>query len=151
MTEKTQSQIQRMLQKVAHKFPQTEEPSVMTDIHVRINQETGDVMAFDDDDNEITRIVVDEWIDKKEDDDEFYAEATAVFRQVLLQPVDDNKMYGNTFNIMMPYCFVLEDELGEHIDELFISDNDDTIIIGDSFMEGLDKDLDDFMKHLFEE
>ena len=151
MTEKTQSQIQRMLQKVAHKFPQTEEPSVMTDIHVRINQETGDVMAFDDDDNEITRIVVDEWIDKKEDDDEFYAVATAVFRQVLLQPVDDNKMYGNTFNIMMPYCFVLEDELGEHIDELFISDNDDTIIIGDSFMEGLDKDLDDFMKHLFEE
>ena len=31
----------------------------MTDLHLRVNQETGDVMVFDDDDNEITRIVVD--------------------------------------------------------------------------------------------
>jgi hypothetical protein len=34
---------------------------------------------------------------------------------------------------------------------LFIADTDDTIIIGGAFMENLEKDLDDFMKHLMED
>ena len=48
MAEKIQSQLSRMLNKVSQKFPQAEEPTVMTDIHIRINQETGDVMVYDD-------------------------------------------------------------------------------------------------------
>ena len=72
MTEKIQSQLLRMLNKVSQKFPQVEEPTVMTDIHIRINQETGDVMVFNDDEQEITRIVVDEWIDNQEDEKQFY-------------------------------------------------------------------------------
>ena len=60
MAEKIQSQLSRMLNKVSQKFPQAEEPTVMTDIHIRINQETGDVMVYNDDEQEITRIVVDE-------------------------------------------------------------------------------------------
>lgn len=143
MTEKTQSQLVRMLGKVAQKFPQVVEPAIMTDIHLRVNQETGDVMAFDDDDKEITRIVVDEWIDNTDDDAVFYQAVANELRQLL-----HKDGFGASLGIMMPYSFVLETETGEHIDELFIADTDDTIIIGGSFMENLEKDLDDFLSHL---
>lgn len=150
MAEKIQSQLLRMLQKVSQKFPQDKEPDVMTDIHLRINQDTGDLMAFDDDDNELTRIVVEEWIDKKEDDGEFYQEVTSSLRQVLMSDNDNGVPVGSSLNIILPYCFVLENELGEHIDELYIADNDDTIIIGEPFMEGLNEELEDFFKKLME-
>ena len=146
MAEKIQSQLSRMLNKVSQKFPQAEEPTVMTDIHIRINQETGDVMVYNDDEQEITRIVVDEWIDNQEDEELFYQKAAKVLRQLLLKDG-----FGSSMGIIMPYSFVLEKETGEHIDELFIADTDDTIIIGGAFMENLEKDLDDFMKHLMED
>lgn len=146
MTDKTQSQLMRMLGKVAQKFPHVEEPAVMTDLHLRVNQETGDVMAFDDDDKEITRIVVEEWIGNTEDDNIFYKEVANAIRHQLLS---DN--FGASLGIIMPYSFVLETETGEHIEELFVADTDDTIIIGGAFMENLEKDLDDFLHHLMDE
>lgn len=146
MTEKIQSQLLRMLNKIAQKFPQVEDPTVMTDIHIRLNQETGDVMVFDDDEKEVTRIVVDEWIDNQEDEKIFYQKAAKGLRQLLLADG-----FGSSMGIIMPYSFVLETETGEHKDELFIADTDDTIIIGGAFMENLEKDLDDFMKHLMED
>ena len=39
----------------------------MTDIHLRVSQDSGDLMAFDDSDDEITRCVIDQWIDNKSD------------------------------------------------------------------------------------
>ena len=81
MAEKIQSQLSRMLNKVSQKFPQVEEPTVMTDIHIRINQETGDVMVYNDDEQEITRIVVDEWIDNQEDEKLFYQKAAKTLRE----------------------------------------------------------------------
>ena len=49
--EQTLQQIERAIRKVADKFPPVEEPTVLTDIHLRVNQETGELLAFDDDDN----------------------------------------------------------------------------------------------------
>ena len=118
----------------------------MTDLHLRVNQETGDVMVFDDDDKEITRIVVEEWIGNTEDDNIFYKEVANAIRHQLLS---DN--FGASLGIIMPYSFVLETETGEHIEELFVADTDDTIIIGGAFMENLEKDLDDFLHHLMDE
>lgn len=151
MTEKTQTQIMRMLQKVTQKFPQGEEPTVMTDIHIRANQETGDLMVFDDDDKELTRIVVDEWIENKDDDVVFYENVTKSLRNALMQPVSEDLVMGSMPNIIMPFCYVLENEVGEHIEELYIADNEETIIIGAPFMEGLDDELNEFMRHLMEE
>ena len=58
--EQTTIQVDRFLRKVIQKFTSDKEPSVFTDIHVRISPENGDMMAFDDDDNEITRCVVED-------------------------------------------------------------------------------------------
>lgn len=139
--EQTKQQIERFLRKIAQKFSTTEAPTTMTDIHLRVSQFTGDLMAFNDDGEEITRCVVEEWIENN--DDEFNKKVTALLRAetlALKDIVDD-------FGIMKPYSLVLEDEEGENIAEVYVAD-DDTIIAGDDLLPGLEEDLDDFLKKL---
>lgn len=139
--EQTVQQIERTIKKIIQKFPNSDEPSVLTDIHLRVAQDSGELLAFDDDDNEITRCVVEQWIDNKDDD--FYDNITSVLRKVLnsLHEIVDD------MGIIKPYSYVLEDDEKNNIAELYVSD-DDTIIIGGDLMQNLDKDLDEFMKDL---
>ena len=71
ITEQTILQVERFIKKVAQKFPTVEESeaSLLTDIHIRVSQDSGEMLAFDDDDVEITRCVVNSrllaWIAKK--------------------------------------------------------------------------------------
>ena len=67
-SEQTTQQIERFLKKIAQKFPLNEETSLVTDIHVRVSQESGEMVAFDDDDKEITRCVVEQWIENNDED-----------------------------------------------------------------------------------
>ena len=47
-TEQTTQQIERFLKKIAQKFPPRDDASVVTDIHVRVSQGSGEMLAFDD-------------------------------------------------------------------------------------------------------
>lgn len=141
VTEQTTQQIERAIKKIAQKLPANEETSLLTDIHLLVSQDSGELIAYDDNDEEITRCVVEQWIDNK--DESFYDEVTALLRKQLQQmhEVVDN------LGIMKPYSFVLENDDKESIAELYVAD-DDTIIIGGDLMEGLDQDLDSFFDSL---
>ena len=139
--EQTLQQTERVIRKIADKFPAVEEPTTLTDIHLRVNQETGELVAFDDDDNEITRCVVEQWMDNK--DDNFYDDVTSVLRKCLA----GQRALIDKIAILKPYSFVLEDDERENIAELYVVD-DDTAILDKDLMEGLDKDLDDFLAKL---
>ena len=80
-TEQTLQQIGRAIRKIAEKFPAQEDATMLTDIHIRVTQETGELMAFDDDDNEITRCVVEQWIDNKDDD--FFEQIITIIRRCI--------------------------------------------------------------------
>ena len=143
-TEQTVQQVERALRKVADKFPSNEEATILTDIHIRVTQDTGELVAFDDDDNEITRCIVEQWIDNK--DDSFYDDAANTLRSVLTK----HKEKIEQRSILKPYSFVLEDDDRENLCELYLVD-DDTVIIDEELMKGLDKDLDDFFAQLMKE
>ena len=49
-TEQTLQQIERAIRKVADKFPTNDETGILTDVHLRVTQDTGELVAFDDDD-----------------------------------------------------------------------------------------------------
>ena len=137
-------QISRALKKIAQKFPPHDEPSLLTDIHLRVSQDSGELVAFDDEDQEITRCVIEQWIDNKEEN--FYTQVTNLLR-------NETKKMGDTIDsmgIMKPFCFVLEDEDKTTVSDLYLAD-DDTVIIGDDLMKGLDKDLDSFFEKLMSE
>ena len=139
--EQTFSQIERALKKVSEKFPSCNEPTVLTDIHVRVTQESGEIVIFNDDDEEITRCVIEEWIDNN--DENFYEEITPIIRR----SINNIKNIVDNLGILKPYSFVLENDDNESITELYVVD-DDTVIIDKDLMEGLDEDLNKFLKDL---
>ena len=142
--EQTKQQIERFLKKIAQKFPTTEAPTTMTDIHLRVSQFSGDLMAFNDEGEEITRCVVEEWIDNK--DEKFYHHITPLLRDVLRA----NQATIDNMGILKPFSIVLQNEEKEDLSELYLAD-DDTIIIGGDLMEGLNEDLDSFLTDLLKE
>lgn len=143
-SEQTIQQIERIVRKIGQKFPATDAPILLTDIHLRVSQESGELLAFDDDNTEITRCVVEEWIDNKEDD--FYGKVAALLRQVLKRQSKVIYAYG----ILKPFHIVLEDDEMESVAEVFIADGD-TVIITGALMEGLDQDLDSFFTDLMKD
>lgn len=143
-TEQTTLQTERFLRKIAEKFPPCEEMSIMTDIHVRTSQESGELIAFDDDDQEITRCVVEQWIGNE--DEHFYDNAARILREGLKKCHQTIDKMG----IMKPFSFVLEDEEKTFVAELYVAD-DDTVILGGDLMEGLDQDLNRFFNDLFKD
>ena len=140
-TEQTTQQIERFLKKIAQKFPPREDSSIVTDIHVRVSQGSGEMLAFDDDDNEVTRCVVEQWINNNDED--FY---TGV-EQTLISTFSALSTIADSLGILKPYSFVLENDDKDTIAELYIAD-DDTVIIGKDLMEGLDSDLNLFLEKL---
>lgn len=143
-TEQTLQQIERAIRKIADKFPQNTDDGIITDIHLRVNQETGELVAFNDDDKEITRCVIEQWIDNK--DDNFFEEVENVLRSAL----NKHKATVEQMAILKPYSFVLEDEDNEHLAELYLVD-DETVIIDTELMADLDKDLDSFLENLLKD
>lgn len=140
-SEQTIQQIERFIKKTIQKFPKNEDTSLLTDIHIRVSQDSGEMISFDDDDNEITRCVVEQWINNT--DESFYQDVTNTLQNTLHKfrdVIDD-------MGIMKPYSFVLENEEKENISELYVSD-DDTVIIGGDLMANLNDDLNSFLTEL---
>ena len=140
-TEQTTQQIERFLKKIAQKFTPREDTSIVTDIHVRVSQGSGEMLAFDDDDNEVTRCVVEQWINNNDED--FYNGV----EQTLISTFSALSTIADSLGILKPYSFVLENDDKDTIAELYIAD-DDTVIIGKDLMEGLDSDLNLFLEKL---
>ena len=143
-SEQTTQQIERFLKKIAQKFPANEDTSLVTDIHVRVSQDSGEMVAFDDDDKEITRCVVEQWIGNTDED--FYDNV----ERVLHNTIATFNILADNLGILKPYSFVLENDDKETVGELYIAD-DDTVIIGKDLMEGLDSDLNSFLDTLLKE
>jgi len=144
ITDQTVQQIERFFRKIAQKLDASADNAVLTDIHVIVSQDSGEMLAFDDDDQEITRCVVEQWIDYKGDD--FYEGITQVLRAQLkrLHEVIDG------MGVLKPFSVLLENDEREHVAELYVAD-DDTVIIGGDIMKDMDKDLDDFFDKLMKE
>lgn len=143
-SEQTLQQLDRAISKIADKFPSNVEAQILTDIHIRVVQESGELLVFDDDDIEITRVVIEQWIDNKDED--FFHDVTDVLRQTMYR----NRQLLEGMSILKPFSFVLEDDEKESVAELFIAD-DDTVIIGADIMADLSEDLDAFFEKLMSE
>lgn len=141
-TEQTLQQINRAINKIAAKYPKGQDSEEITDIHLRVLPESGELLAFDDSDKEVNRCVIEQWIDSKDED--FYTHASSIIRKELIK----NKKVIEAMGILRPFSFVLEDEDRQHISELYLVDDDIVIIDEKELMEGLSEDLDSFFDNL---
>lgn len=140
-TEQTYQQIERALRKVASKFPQEAENMPLTDIYLQVLQDSGEIRVYDDDDNELTRCVVEEWIGNT--DENFY---TAV-QPILTDAIKRIKDVTENVAVLKPYSYVLIGEDRETIADIYLVD-DENIVISGELMKGLNEDLENFWEDL---
>ncbi len=139
--QQTIQQVDRALDRTIGKFPPDEKTTVFTDIHLKVSQESGELLSYDDDGVELNRAVITAWIDNK--DENFFDYAASLLRQRLQNMSKKIDKAG----IVKPFSFTLEDEDAETARELYLAD-DDTVIIGENLMEGLSDDLNKFLDDL---
>lgn len=140
-SEQTCQQIERALRKACSKFRIGAECLPLTDIILQVKQESGELLVFDDDDNELTRCVVEEWIGNT--DENFYSEV----QPILKTAISRIKAVTENVAVLKPYSYVLVGEDHETIADLYLVD-DETIMISGGLMEGLGSDLDSFWEQL---
>lgn len=141
-----EKQIQRALRHVAERFPQEKEP-VLTDIILRVYPHSGEVRFFDDDERELMRIVIEEWIHGSRDE-EFYTKVTPILRRAISEVRTE---VVDAMSLLRPYTFVMQDEDGETLTDLYIVDDQETVIISGNLLDGVNEDLDTFFKQLMED
>lgn len=131
---------------MAERFPQGSEP-VLTDIILRVFPHSGEVRFYDDDERELMRIVIEEWIHGSKDEN-FYQKVAPVLRRAINEI---RTSVVDTMAVLHPFTFVMQDEDGETLTDLYIVDENQTTIIPPDILDDVDKDLDDFLQRLMEE
>lgn len=121
------------------------EQTIVTDIHLQANQNSGELTIFDDEDEELANIAIEEWMTY--DGDDFYENVERTLSNLL-----NNMKNGGDFDrltILKPYSFVLVDDEKETVAELLLMD-DDTLLVNEELLKGMDEELDAFLKDLLE-
>ena len=142
LSRETQEMLQAAVKKMANNYITAEESSV-TDFHIKVNRENGELTILDDDDKTLARVHIKEWEDEHEDaaiEKELQSELSKMQQQGMFE----------SLNIAKPYSFVLTDEDDQSIVDLLIID-DDTLMLNADLLEGFDEEMNSFLKKLLEE
>lgn len=137
--------IEQAIREAISKFSNDSNGSAVTDIHLQPDAKSGLLAIYDDEDNELATAHIEEW--ENADDEHFYSEAEQIL-STLLEKLKDEAAF-NALTILKPYSFVLVDEEKETISELLLMD-DDTLLLSNELLKGLDEELDAFLKELLE-
>ncbi|WP_178288003.1 hypothetical protein [Phocaeicola plebeius] len=146
MSEQSRASIVSALKTALCRYASEGDETVVTDIHLQPNSESGELIIFDDDDQELSRTIINEWVEYESDD--FYTVVEPILRAEVEALKESGKL--EKLCLMKPYSFVLVDEDKETVAELLLVDEDDTLLLNDELLKGLDEELDAFLKDLLE-
>ena len=153
MSEQSRASIVSALKTALCRYTSEGDETVVTDIHLQPNSESGELIIFDDDDQELSRTIINEWVEYESDEveyesDDFYTVVEPILRAEVEALKESGKL--EKLCLMKPYSFVLVDEDKETVAELLLVDEDDTLLLNDELLKGLDEELDAFLKDLLE-
>lgn len=121
------------------------EQTIVTDIHLQANQNSGELSVFDDEDEELANVTVEEWMTYEGNN--FYEDIEHILSTLLCKLKNEGAF--DKLTILRPFSFVLVDDEKETITELLLMD-DDTLLVNEELLKGLDEELDAFLKDLLE-
>ena len=144
LSQSSLSQIEKAIGQAVGKYRGCEE-NIVSDIHLQANPTSGELIVFDDDDAQLAAATIDEWVNYEGDN--FQTDAGRILSSVL----NTMKSAGDfdRLTLMKPYSFVQVDEDKETIADLLLVD-DDTLLLNEELLKGLDEELDAFLKDLLE-
>jgi len=143
LSNKSKVLIDQVVSDVVTHYSELEE-TVITDIHFQPLFDSGELKVFDDDDDEISSVVISEF------EGLVGSDAVKDVSVILRKALDHRRKELENLVILKPYSFVLVDDDKETIEDLLLID-DDIVIAEDGLLQGLDEELDEFLKKLLSE
>ena len=145
LSQSSLSQLGNTIKKAVSRYNCACEQTIVTDIHLQANPTSGELVIFNDEDEELARTTSEEWINYDGEDFNSDTERTL---STLLNEMKSAGDFDQMTNLK-PFSFVLVDEDKETLAELLLMD-DDTLMVSDELLKGLDEELDEFLKKLLE-
>ena len=142
LSESSFQQIKALINEALKEFHRPQEQAVVTDIYIMPIRETGEVTVSDDD-RDLASTRLSDLVEIPEED--FYQVMEKSLRRIL-KDIDEVDPLEN-LAIWKPFSFVLVDDEGETVAELMLFDEDNTLLT-QGLMQGLDEELDTFLKDL---
>ena len=145
LSKQSTSNLREAIVQMTKRFTTTEE-TIVTDFHFQLNTESGNLSIFDDDDNTLATAHIAEW--EKFHQEDCYEVIENELRK-LLNEIQKEGILDN-MNVPKPYsCLLVDDDKETIVDLLYV--DDETYIITNDLLEGFDKEMDEFLRHLLEE
>ena len=128
LSQQSLSTIESAIQKAVGKYVCGCDQTAVTDIHLQPDQTSGQLTIFNDDDEELANVMIEEWATY--DGDDFMENVEPSLKSILCRMKEAGDFEKIT--ILKPYSFVLVDEDKETVAELLLVD-DDTILVDEEF------------------
>lgn len=139
------TQLESTIRKATDKYCNSCEQTIVTDFHLQANPNSGELIIYNDDDEELAHTTIEEWTAYE---GENFNEEVERILTTLLNEIKSKGAF-DAVAVLKPYSFVLVDEEKETLAELLLMD-DDTLLVNDELLKGLDEELDEFLKKLLE-
>lgn len=146
LTPASQAEIGKALQTVISLYAGEEDLSVSTDFYFQPQREEGTLTIFNDEEQAIAVASIPEWTEAEEAT--FYDEVGDCLKEAIEKANGDGSL--ERLAVWMPYSFVLVDDERETICDLLLVD-DDTLVVTDSLLKGLNEELNSFLEQLLKE
>ena len=115
-----------------------------TDFYLQPNSRTGELVMLNDDEEVLSCLVIEEW--RNYEGVVFYEVVGRILSDVLQAIQQDG--FFEQLNLIKPYSFVLVDDDKENLLELLLVDDQETLLLNDGLLSGLDEELNAFLKDL---
>jgi len=145
LSAQSHSLIELTIKEAISQFVGGDEQTIITDIHILPKQDSGELCIYNDDEEELAKVIIEEWVDYDKED--FYPNTERILRAAL-NKLKEEGLFDH-LTLLKPYSIVLLDEDKESITDLLLMD-DDTMLANDELLKGLDEELDNFLKDLLE-
>lgn len=146
LTPSSQAAISGVLQKIIGIYAGEEDQQISTDFYFQPQRETGSLIVLNDEDETIAQAAIPEWAN--DDTDTFYDKVGEQLKAAISEANREGDL--ERLAVWMPYSFVLVDEERETICDLLLVD-DDTLVVTNSLLQGLDEELNSFLEKLLED
>ena len=143
LTPSSTASLNEALGKIVALYSGEEDQLVSTDFYFQPSHEEGTLTIFNDNDEEIANIAIDEW--KAYIPETFYDEVTIQLTEAIEAENTEGEL--ERLAVWMPYSFVLVDKDRETIADLLLVD-EDTLLVKKGLLAGLDEELNKFIEDL---
>ena len=142
----SQNSLTNAIKEALKRYQGNGDQQYVTDIHLQPNAFTGELVIYNDDDDILAQASIPEWEGYPMEG--FYADVESFLREELMKI--QKEVNFQVLRIFKPFSFVLIGDDKETITELLLVDDEETLLVSDELLKGLDEELDAFLKDLLE-